>query len=308
MTARTKPRARVGPALTAVAIAAAALGAIVAVQPRMASTFHTVKERDDVYILPPPRQLRAATLGYRSAVADMLWAKLLVEYGVHVVEKRPFPDLTKYMDAILALEPGYKPLFRYCDTLIVYHGGGAGTEEDARTARRYLERGIREQPYDHEIWLQYGQFVAFLGPSFFKNQADRDLWRKEGSEAILRAVELGADADRALSAASILSKAGETKALIAQLHRAYALTDDPATREEIAFKLERLQANAERESIEHDMKFVESVWRSDYSFLRRGEFMQIAPPVDPLRCAGPGASARKECRRGWDDRLPSRAP
>ena len=56
------------------------------------------------------------------------------------------------------------------------------------------------------------------------------------------------------------------------------------------------------------MKFVEEVWRTDYAFLRRGEFMQIGPPVDATLCAGPAAIARKECRRSWDERLPSRTP
>jgi hypothetical protein len=286
---------------------AGALALIATLQPRLASRAHGIKAQEDVYVLPPPKQLRAATLGYRSAAADMLWAKLLVEYGIHIADKREFPDLTKYMDAVLILEPDYAPLYRFCDTLIVFHYP-RGTEEDVRVARRYLERGLRERPQDHRMWLQYGQFVAFLGPSFLGADSEKERWRKEGAEAILRAVELGADADRALSAASILSRAGEKKAVLAQLERAYALTDDPETRAQIELKMQRLRESPDPETIKGDMTFVEGAWRSDFSFMKRGEFLQIAPIVDPLACAGPSATSRPTCRRSWEERLPSHTP
>ena len=48
------------------------------------------------------------TLGYTAAAVDLLWAKVLVEYGIHHAEKRPFADLEAYLDAILTLEPTYK--------------------------------------------------------------------------------------------------------------------------------------------------------------------------------------------------------
>ena len=50
-------------------------------------------------VFTPPSQLRAMTLGYHAAATDLLWAKLLVEYGVHHHEKRKFPDLEKYVEA-----------------------------------------------------------------------------------------------------------------------------------------------------------------------------------------------------------------
>src|SRR5437660_1703747 len=80
---------------------------------------HDTKAREDVYLFPPPNQLRAVTLGYRAAATDLIWAKLLVEYGMHWQEKRDFPDLDRYVDAILALEPDFQPLYLTVDTLLV---------------------------------------------------------------------------------------------------------------------------------------------------------------------------------------------
>ena len=286
-------------------IAAVGAAGVSVVQPHVAATMHRAKEREDVYVLPPPRELRVMSLGYRNAGADLLWAKLLVQYGTHWAEKREFPDLPRYLDAILTLEPDYAPLFKFVDTLVVFRPPH-GTEEDARIARRYLERGVKERPFDHEVWHHYGQFLAFLAPSFLTNAEEKDRWRKDGAEALIHAVDLGAEPNSAISAATILNRFGESKAVtIEHLRRAYALTDDPHTREEISQKLERLEASAAREMAERDMKFIESRWRKDYPFVSRGEYMMMAPFTDPLRCAGPTSAFSPECVRDWEPRLPS---
>jgi tetratricopeptide (TPR) repeat protein len=290
--------------VTAMIGVVAALG-VARTQPRIAQRVHVVKMRDDVYVLPPPAELKAATLGHHSAAVDMLWAKLLVEYGQHWSERRPFADLTKYLDAILALEPDYAPLYKYVDTLLLYRPP-EGKLEDARLARRYLERGIRERPNDHVVWLTYGQFLAFLGPSWLPTEEEREQWRHDGALALVHAVELGADAHASLNAAATLSRFGQRPAAVSQLRRAYALTDDPFTREQIARQLGNLEAMVVRDDAERDMKFIESRWRRDYPFLSRGMFLAMGPPVDPYRCAGPEASRELlDCQRAWQARLPS---
>src|SRR5580704_6799398 len=107
-------------------------------QPGLARTAHEVREREDDYSLPPPAELHLATLGWDSAVVDLLWAELLVAYGTHWSEHQDFKDIPKYLDAILELEPTYAPVYRFVDTLLAYRPL-QGTDEDARLARRYLE-------------------------------------------------------------------------------------------------------------------------------------------------------------------------
>ena len=112
----------------AVALALAALGAagIGLVQPGLAHDLHAVKERDDVFPLPPPDQLRAATLGYRAAGADVIWAWLIVDYGIHWQDRRAFPDATRYIDGILALEPDFPLVYEFVDTVLMFTPVGAG--------------------------------------------------------------------------------------------------------------------------------------------------------------------------------------
>ena len=80
------------------------------------------------------------TLGYDSAACDILWAKLLVEYGRHWSEHRELEhnDLVRFLDGLLVLDKDFVPIYRYVDTLLVYRPL-KGERRDAEAARRYLE-------------------------------------------------------------------------------------------------------------------------------------------------------------------------
>jgi hypothetical protein len=213
--------------LAPVLVFLAAAAGVAWLQPPLARAAHKAGERDDVYSLPPPGQLHAATLGYDAAAVDGIWAKLLVEYGTHWAEHREFEDTGRYADAILEIEPNYRPLYRYIDTMMVYRPM-QGTIADARAARRYLQMGTREFPDDAALWLEYGQFVAYGGNTFLTDPAEQEAWRKEGAVAMEHAVELGAAPERALTAATLLSKGGQIAGALNQLERAYAFTEHPS--------------------------------------------------------------------------------
>lgn len=286
--------------LTAVLIAVGGMLGISSVQPQLAKSVLSVKQRDDAVLLPSPSQLRVMTLGHRAAVTDVLWAKLILEYGIHWQEKRKFPDVTRYLDGIIALEPDYPILYDFVDTILMYPGPAGATEEDARVARRYLERGTRERPYDAKVWLHYGQFIAFMAPSFLTDKNEIEQWRHDGAMALAHAVELGADAQRSLAASTILSKAGERKAAIAHLQRAYAMTDDLEMREQFLLKLHALQADAEAERA---VTFVDFELRAHYPFVSRGIGLLIGPRIPPVACAGPASHARRGCARDWQEAI-----
>jgi hypothetical protein len=288
-------------ALQATLILLAAAGGVALTQPRLAKVAHAAGEREDVYALPPPGQLRAATLGWEAATVDLLWAKLLVEYGTHWSEHRDFADTPRYADAILAIEPGYEPLYRYIDTMLAYRPL-QGTEADVRLARGYLERGLLARPLDGELWLEYGQFLAFVAPSFLRERADQDSWRKDGAEAMGHAVELGAEADRALTAATLLTQAGQRQAAVRYLERAYAFTEHPsmaAAHELIGRKLEELQSTAMRDAADETMRAIDERWHREMPYLSRAQYLLLGPTVDPIRCSGLEGADDPACARDF---------
>ncbi len=288
----------------ALAFAALGMAGVALTQPSLARSIHDAKDREDVYVLPPPAQLEAGTLGYRAAAVDMLWVKLRVEYGIHFTEQRPFPDVTHYLDALIALEPDFPPVYKYADTMLCYHAGDA-TEDDARKTRAYLERGIKERPDDHEVWLRYGQFLAFMSPSFLKSPDEIERWRVDGARALERAVDLGDDPDRSIASATLLDKHGQREAAVRGLERAYALTDDAKARELIAYKLASLHADDVRDKAVRDVEFIERTWRTRWPFTKRAAALLLGPAPDPLACVGPKGARTSDCANDWEPTLPS---
>jgi hypothetical protein len=287
------------PWLVASLLAVSALG-VARTQPRLARIVHDAKEQSDVYALPPPAQLKLFALGYDAATVDLLWAKMLVAYGTHWHEKREF-HADPYLDAILEIEPSYGPAYRFADTLLCYRPLHA-TEADARKTRAILERGTRERPGDYMVWVEYGQFSVFLGPGYLTSadEAEKDRWRREGALALTRAVDLGAGTDTAVIAATILGQTGEREAAIASLERSYAYTDDPDRRADISRKLMRLDAMAESDKRERSLNLLESLWKRDWSFLTRDQYVLLAPMPDAARCAGPPSADDPACARDWE--------
>jgi len=272
-------------------------------QPHLARIAHRTLQRDDAFLLPPPRELKLITLGHHAAGADLVWAKILLEAGIHWQEKRPFPDVTRYIDGLLELEPDFTVLFEFLDTILMYPAPPGATAEDAKVTRRFFERGIKARPHDPTMWLRYGQFLAFLAPSFLRDDAEIQRWRTEGAQAIAKAVELGADPDKSLSASTILSKGGSREATIAHLRRAYALTDDVAMREQFAFKLRRLEADAVAEESMATTAIVDREWRTSFFFASRNAALLLGPRRDPAACAGPSSHNSPGCARDWGEAI-----
>jgi hypothetical protein len=270
-------------------------------QPRLARTAHELKESGDVYSLPPPAVLHAATLGWDAAVVDLLWSDLLIDFGTHWAEHREFLETPRFADAILEIEPTYAPIYRYIDSMLAYRPL-QGTVNDVREARAYLERGTRERPQDQDLWMEYGQFIAFIAPSFLTDHDEIARWRKEGAEAMGHAVELGGQPDRALTAATMLSSAGASQAAVEYLERAYEFTEAPSmtsVHEAIGRRLAALQAIGVRDAADATARAIDERWQAELPYVSRDRYLVLGPEVDAPRCAGLAGANDPACVRGF---------
>jgi hypothetical protein len=167
-------------------------------------------------------------------------------------------------------------------------------------ARAYLERGTRERPDDARVWVEYGQFLAFIAPSFLTDAAEIKAWRKQGAEALGHAVEIGADADDALAAAALLDTAGVRSQAIRFLEHAYAITPpDSEVHETVGQRLASLQASARRDAADAQQAAFEARRRREMPHVPRSLYRLLGPRADPSRCAGPSSPADAACARDW---------
>src|SRR6478735_3035076 len=146
-----------------VAFALIALAALTVsrLRPPLNTAFLGTKTQSDVYTLPPTGQLTAISLGYRSALADMIFAHVLVSAGIHFQEKRGFEFVSKYIEAVNTLDPKFELPYRMADGLITLQAKPVSVDA-YREARRILERGMAEFPYSQGLWSSAGMFLAYL--------------------------------------------------------------------------------------------------------------------------------------------------
>jgi len=294
---------------TLVVVLLAAL-AVALVRGRLFAQHRRVRETTDVYGLPPPREVVLLSLGYRSALADLLWAHLLVEQGLHHMERRRYENIVALLDAINELDPTFRDPYRLSDALITFNSNKTPIEE-VRAARAIMERGVRSRPLDAELWLGLGQFTAFIAPSsFLTDPAEQERWRLDGARMLARAAELSGDnadiAWQAMGGARYLSRAGARDAEIRFLLRTLIVTDDEELKEKARARLDHLRGEKrEEETFERLEREVVDMRHHDVPFVTRRRYMVLGPPRDPAACAGPIRSLAPRCAatfRAWEER------
>lgn len=295
-----------------------------------------VQAKHDVYFLPPPEQLVTISLGYRHAIADLVWAHMLVGQGLRLQERRRFDTLLRLYDAVNALDPTFRTPYVMADALISFNVIPTTKDtqeiasqqvlpyEDVLKAREVMERGVKALPDDAEMWLALGQFVSYIAPNSYLEDRPEEAarWRHEGVAYLERAVALSggnpAISWQALGGASILKEAGELDAVVRFLERAYAVTEDEELRQDLERRLEvlrkrrsveltkldstlqkRLEERLARSSAyQRRRRAAESLVKAELPFISATTGDVMGPPLFPSGCAGPGHH-EPGCATSW---------
>jgi len=311
-------RARGRDALWTALLCAAAVAGIASLRGALFGTYKHAKNTSDLYVLPPPKSVVALSLGYRSALADYLWADTLVQQGLRIQERRRYEHITLYVETINELDPTYRDPYLVVDALVTFQFGETPMHEIAKT-REILEFGARALPNDGEVWLSLGQFVTFLAPGgYIKDPAQIEQWRTDGARYLAKAAELsGKDSNiawQALAGAGILGKRGDREAQIRFLKRTLAVTDDDELRADVLRRLSRLLSEDQIEEQKRRDRLFVARWQETSPFVSRTAMIVLGPQPDPYACAGERGRKAAECARTWAERgatereLPAPAP
>jgi hypothetical protein len=243
------------------------------------------------------------SLGYRAALADLLWSHVLVSQGLHTFERRRFDNLTRLLDTINMLDPTFRDPYVFADALITFQANTTPHEEIVK-AREIMERGVKNLPLDGELWLALGQFVGFIAPSsYLTDPEEKAQWRLDGARMLTRATELGGkDSNiswQALGAAGILGRAGERDAQISFLQRTIAVTDDEELKQRVREQLDRLLGERAAEAYRRRLDGFTAIWRRDLPFVSKATMLVLGPPRDPAYCAGGAHADEPRCATSW---------
>ena len=286
---------------------AAAMGIITQVQAPLAAEHKRVKVKHDVGFLPPPKQLSAMSLGYRAALADILWAHVMVSQGLHSTQRRRFENLLGLYDGINELAPKWRRPYMLVDTLVTFQVSGTPRYEEVVRTREILERGVAERPMDAELWLNLGQFVAYIAAPSYLEETRPEVakrWRIEGAEYLVRASELSGENSaigwQSIGAARILYQAGRTDAVIRFLERTLAVTDDEMLKADLLQKLQHLNNEHDQYALEARYEGFRQLIQGEVRFITsRNLALALGPPFPPAACAGPVKPDQPHCATSW---------
>lgn len=265
------------------------VGGLAAVRPSLTAQYQELGKESDPYAVPNPEHLVVFSLGYRSALADLLFGKLMVEVGIHFVEKRLMENIGGYLWAIIRLDPNIRDLYYYSDTMLNLSTVEM-PPENLRIARDILERGMQQFPLDAELALSAGMFIAYWAPQRLPESEDLSEWRAAGAEAIAHGCDVWSEkAPRppvCVSGARTLSRAGKKEAAIAQLRRMLTIADDPKTREQVGALLAQLTSEREAQTAQLTAERMSMFHLRDLPSASRDEYQVIGPPTSPRNCVG----------------------
>lgn len=273
------------------------------VRARVADMHAQAKEESDVNLLPPPREVALMSLGYRAALADLLWAQVLVGQGLRTMNRRRYDTVTDLLDTINELDPEFREPYLWSDALVNLQVT-ATTREDILRTREILERGTRNRPLDPEVWRTAGQFVAFTGPgTLIKDPQEREAWRHDGAKMLAKAAEIGGDMGQAgwsaLASVSILSRQGERDAAIRLLQRTLAVTEDEELRQQLELQLRSRIGEKKADAYQKRQIELLELSRKDLPFVGKTALHVLGPPFDTAYCAGGTSYADKRCALTW---------
>jgi hypothetical protein len=232
---------------------------------------------EDVYYLPPDEALLIASLGYRGALADLIWMKALIYYGEELSHRGDVKNLYRYGDAMLALDPDWKRVYRWIASSALYRTGTV-TVADARAAIRYLEVATRRFPDDGELAWDLGANYAYELAPMLEADRDRAAARQKGLEYLEAAALRNAGPPwLVLQTSRQLQALGRNEQAIRHLEDVYATTSDPQVRTQIEQQLTLLRSATYAEALKRTNEELEAARVKAFPYLDTTLYLMVGP-------------------------------
>ena len=244
--------------------------------------FAAAQSYEDIYYLPPPNQLVVGSLGYRAALADLIWMKALVYFGDELAHRGNVANLFRYTDAMLALDETFRRVYRWVASSAIYRTGDVSVQ-DVMDAIAYLERGTRLFPDDGELAWDLGATYAYELVPMLPTGAPREEARRKSLEYLETAALRGAGpAWLGLQTATQLSSLGRKEQAVRHLQDLYATATDPGVKQQLERRLAALQTQAYAEAMRAADDELEAERVRDFPYMNTTLYLLVGhrPPFD----------------------------
>jgi len=220
--------------------------ASIAVAVLLTAQLHLVTRKDrvgfpegtDTHYLPPEQALHLFSLGYKEALADLIWVKTVLYFGEKMASNRDYGYLTNYLDAVISLNPYFRRVYLWAGAVTMYNLKQI-TNESVWLSIKYLEKGREVFPRDWEILFALASNYLRELQSDDPDQTAR--WRQKGADYMWQAANVGGGPAYLHSlAAKVWSESGRWQVAYQRLQGIYQSTDNPEVRESVENRMAQL--------------------------------------------------------------------
>lgn len=219
----------------------------------------------EVLLLPRLEVYESFSLGYRNALAELLWFKINNYFGKHFQGSKNYPWLNHMCQLILKLDSNPTHTFEFCASMLAYEA------KDTAAAIAILDEAVKAHPKVWKFWFLRGFFYSYLLKDKEKAAEDyKVVGTLEGvPDGILRV--------------TIERTARTILELISNLEAIYSSTQNTKVREVLLEKIRRARLTRDLEFLEEaQKKHVEKLGKGAVSLeelLSAGLIPKI--PLDP---------------------------
>jgi tetratricopeptide (TPR) repeat protein len=227
---------------------------------------------EEVLYVPSGKTLKRVSLGYSSLLADIYWTRAVQYFGSRLHRSTRFDLLAPLLDITTDLDPHLIPAYQTGSIFLCQRVPEGAGQPDKAVA--LLEKGIRENPEYWRLYFTLG-FVHYLDRHDYK--------------AAELAFEKGSEVPRALPwmktmAARMAERADDLGTAMALWEAVYETNHDKMVRDTAMMHINSLQADAEIEELERQIKSYRErtgVLPSRWSDLVRAGLLR-GIPLDPV--------------------------
>jgi hypothetical protein len=235
---------------------------------------------EDLLYLPPPHHLEVMSLGYREAMADLVWVRAVVFAG----DKEGGSNwawIMKYLEAIFELSPHFRRPYAWGGVAFVYTGSDIDRDMIDRAIQLY-RRGLTAYPEDHELLFALGMLLTRDVQTIEGyDEQERATAKAEGAELIREAAAFGAPPLVRQYAATLVDEFASDQLAIQFLESQLLEADNEEFRRLLLRKLERLTSHERVETIEE----LKTQFRAD----RDAAYPYVPEPLFAVLRRSPGA-------------------
>jgi hypothetical protein len=240
-------------------------------------------ERDDeLLFLPRNEALPALSLGYREALADLIWVRALIFAG-RQIGRGDLSFVGRYTWAITTLAPRFEHAYAWGGVTAIYAVGDRIQRSDVDAAIAAYDRGLAQFPESHKLLFQLAMVLLHEVPNVGSySEAEIASARRRGVELVRKAAAFGADTLVRQYAVTLTEREGGEEALLVQFLEQQLLdTDNDELRRLLQRKLDALTSRETREALESIQREFEARRRELAPYLDPATFAVLEPPRSP---------------------------